>query len=880
MAIIVKEVINPETLSYNTKPIKIEIADKQKAKLIQGFINGLYVNLYSWVREIICNAIDANNHKSIQTGDKTKRVKLYFTESLPMLSNINSFVIQDYGLGMDEDDIYNIYSQFGTSTKEDSNDDIGNYGIGSKSPLKYSSVFYLESSKNGITYIYSVGSINNEDYGISLLTKYESDKIENSNEYVTGTKVIIPLKSTNTSANTEKNNIIEFIANNMKIDKSVIDFDYTEYKIEPWIKYEDDDFILVDKDISLNRNDKVLLYANLYYKLPFTLNYTLTHSTSYTIIPKFKIGEIKPSQSREWLDESDFNKTAINNKLELISKTIQRLYKEDVQLHNDILNNKENYDNDTITKSINFMLFQNSHWSNLLSVYDNNSYKQLQLEWHNKYKLNSLFGLKPEYNSNNFASLYHYFLQVLKNNNVDLYLTNTDESIVDKISKFGIFKLYTHKDCYLISGYNNKTLLKQGYLSDLIDNITSLKDLNQQLRYREWLVNHSLYKDCNVNIIVGNSSKYDLHKFYRNLEQKDVSIKYEIVLLIDLDELKQLKELSKDSNLMVCSDEFIQDLESLNAIKDIIADINEQNKQLNIDEGIIEEEYKKNTVKVKLGKLKYIHSVNDKFSYNYKYSLVESEVDGKTSLVDTFPYRDYVNYSYTDNNFDLIEYSKKNPNKIIIYCKANDLLDENEFALFYIKYKHLPNWEFYKLSKDNVKHYQKHDIGIYFRDFDKYALDTIDYIDYMNRVVFNERNIQILNSVFLNTCNYYKGIFDFVTGYDKYSVDIRSSILKYNDLPYRMYLQKNNASRWDFEIDTTLKDSTHELSTHFNQLKLYLTRFNMLTSLQWEVNSELMKDDNNWYSKSPYYYTTSYKNSNQLIDWIIDLNNYYGKQFD
>jgi hypothetical protein len=88
-----------------------------------------------------------------------------------------------------------------------------------------------------------------------------------------------------------------------------------------------------------------------------------------------------------------------------------------------------------------------------------------------------------------------------------------------------------------------------------------------------------------------------------------------------------------------------------------------------------------------------------------------------------------------------------------------------------------------------------------------------------------------------------------------------------------MYLHNNNLVSWECKIDTTLKDSTHELSTHFNQFKEYLKRFNMLTSLHCEIDSELMNN-------SSYYYTVNYKNNNQLIDWIIDLNNYYGKQFD
>lgn len=64
------------------------------------------------------------------------------------------FSIQDYGVGMSEDTIVNIFSAFGESTKRKSDDFIGGYGIGCHTASAYNNQFTVTSVKDGIRNVY------------------------------------------------------------------------------------------------------------------------------------------------------------------------------------------------------------------------------------------------------------------------------------------------------------------------------------------------------------------------------------------------------------------------------------------------------------------------------------------------------------------------------------------------------------------------------------------------------------------------------------------------------------------------------------------------------------------------------------------------------
>ena len=98
------------------------------------------------LREYSTNAYDAH----VDAGIKDKPIEV----SLPHIEN-PELSIRDFGKGLSEDEIENIYCNYGTSTKATSNDFVGQFGIGSKSGFSYGDSFTIISRRNGLKTIYS-----------------------------------------------------------------------------------------------------------------------------------------------------------------------------------------------------------------------------------------------------------------------------------------------------------------------------------------------------------------------------------------------------------------------------------------------------------------------------------------------------------------------------------------------------------------------------------------------------------------------------------------------------------------------------------------------------------------------------------------------------
>ncbi len=97
------------------------------------------------------------------------------------------FKVKDYGLGMDADDIENIYSKYGASTKRDSDTVVGMLGLGCKSALTYTNQFTLNSIKNGMKHIVAISRT--ED-GSGVMEIVDSVPTDEPN----GVEVVVPVK--------------------------------------------------------------------------------------------------------------------------------------------------------------------------------------------------------------------------------------------------------------------------------------------------------------------------------------------------------------------------------------------------------------------------------------------------------------------------------------------------------------------------------------------------------------------------------------------------------------------------------------------------------------------------------------------------------------
>jgi hypothetical protein len=97
------------------------------------------------LREYGANAWDAN--RMAGRGDKPIKVQLPTTLAPELL-------IRDYGDGLSPEEIREIYTQYGESTKRETNDGVGMLGIGSKSGFAYADSFTVTSWHDGMKRIY------------------------------------------------------------------------------------------------------------------------------------------------------------------------------------------------------------------------------------------------------------------------------------------------------------------------------------------------------------------------------------------------------------------------------------------------------------------------------------------------------------------------------------------------------------------------------------------------------------------------------------------------------------------------------------------------------------------------------------------------------
>lgn len=144
---------------------------KAGSKIFRLLSDSLYSNkVKAVIRELSTNAYDAH----IAANNPNP-----FDVHLP--SNMEPwFSIRDYGTGLSEKDIFEIYTKYGESTKDNSDDFVGCLGLGSKSPfcIPGNDSFSVTSYFNGVKYDYTA-YINEE--GIPQIALIDSEKTTQSN---------------------------------------------------------------------------------------------------------------------------------------------------------------------------------------------------------------------------------------------------------------------------------------------------------------------------------------------------------------------------------------------------------------------------------------------------------------------------------------------------------------------------------------------------------------------------------------------------------------------------------------------------------------------------------------------------------------------------
>ena len=157
--------------------IKMSLDLDSTGFIMQMLSKSLYSDpIGSLIRESVSNALDS--HRKIKTTS-------------PIIVNFESiegkyeFSVEDKGIGLNHEDVVNIISKYGKSTKRNDNTQIGGWGLGIKSPLAYNNSFFLVCRKDGVERKYMMYEGEDKN-SIDLL--YESKTTESN-----GVKIIVPV---------------------------------------------------------------------------------------------------------------------------------------------------------------------------------------------------------------------------------------------------------------------------------------------------------------------------------------------------------------------------------------------------------------------------------------------------------------------------------------------------------------------------------------------------------------------------------------------------------------------------------------------------------------------------------------------------------------
>jgi hypothetical protein len=128
-----------------------EFAIAHSGKAFRALIDGLYADKpQSIVRELSANAFDSH-----QRAGTSKPFYIHTpTSARP------EFFIRDYGVGMEHKKVMTLYNTLFKSDKTATNDEVGMFGLGSKTPFAYTDQFYVTcyDGANARYYVAAIGA--------------------------------------------------------------------------------------------------------------------------------------------------------------------------------------------------------------------------------------------------------------------------------------------------------------------------------------------------------------------------------------------------------------------------------------------------------------------------------------------------------------------------------------------------------------------------------------------------------------------------------------------------------------------------------------------------------------------------------------------------
>ena len=261
----------------------------------------------SIVREITSNCFDSHIEAKNESPDNPVIVKHTIDKKCNPPQHYISFF--DKGVGMSPERVEDVYSIYGESTKNETNDEIGGFGVGGKSPMAYTDSFFVITRYNGVEYHYEMfrGKTGPAIKEIGVISTKE----------VNGTEVRVPIM---------KEDLDDF---SHEVDRQLFYFENIVFQ-----GFDDDEKL---NNYKIYKGKNFIYRGDTYSsgvhiclgKVAYPINWSDVGLSSYEndvpIALQFEIGDIEVTPNRENIKYTKQTKQKIADKLELVKQEMAEL---------------------------------------------------------------------------------------------------------------------------------------------------------------------------------------------------------------------------------------------------------------------------------------------------------------------------------------------------------------------------------------------------------------------------------------------------------------------------------------------------------------------------------------------------------------------------
>jgi hypothetical protein len=309
---IIKNKIDNEPVLSNVGEVG-EFRIRNSAKAFNILSSGLYANkIRAIIREYSCNAVDSH----VEAGRTDTPFDVHLPNTLEPW-----FSVRDYGVGLDEQQVRNIFTTYFESTKTATDELIGGLGLGSKSAFSFTDNFTIVAVKGGIKRVFTA-FIN--DQGVPSIAPMGEEQSNEPNGVEIRFSVEDPYdfrKFYNEAQHVYKHFKLRPVVSGVS-NFQFTDPDYTDRDIIPGVHANERGY-----------GSSYAIMGNIEYPLDIPSNMDLGevgHLLRCGLTIEFAIGELDIQASREGLSYIPETVSAIKAKLEALNNVLADRVAEEV----------------------------------------------------------------------------------------------------------------------------------------------------------------------------------------------------------------------------------------------------------------------------------------------------------------------------------------------------------------------------------------------------------------------------------------------------------------------------------------------------------------------------------------------------------------------